>query len=153
MWSLALIAQEAASTQQVQQTNNLAWTGVALAIGTAIVALFQSANNRKRDMEKAQLDRLTAKDKMEFDSKLSELKHKTETCERERAELAEEHKVDIEELRKKLLDSEKKNERTNKRLDEIMKLIVKRNEEYRKWKEEVKPDTEKPKSNPDTQLQ
>lgn len=112
-----------------------------MALVTGGMALAQMINNRKRDKEKAEAERLATRDKMEFDSKLLALELKQKECDKLQAEcledrkvLREKHEKDIQIVLEKLSKCEEKHEKTDERFDKILALIVKRKEEIEEFR-------------------
>ncbi len=64
--------------------NSIGWAGFALAAVTAFGTAWNTYQNRKAAAEKAESDRLAARDKMEFDAKVTSLTADIAECREDR---------------------------------------------------------------------
>lgn len=126
----------------LQQTQSIAWSAVVMAIVTGGLSVIQMYNNRQRDKDKAEAERLAAKDKMEFDSTFRELKRKQDICDQhakecedERKALAEKHEHDMQFVKQELNKCQDRHDTNDERLDKIVNTIIKRREEISKMNE------------------
>lgn len=121
------------TSQQLDQTETVAWGGIVIAVISTAMNVAQMINKRLADRDKAESDRLAQRDKLEFDSTIKDLRQKQKDClersEREEKELTRiktEHKVELETIKKELSICNERHAKSDERLDEIMKLIVRR---------------------------
>lgn len=136
MW-LSLLAEEANNISNTA-TGGAAWVAVVLAVGNGILLTFQMMNGRKRDEFKDTLQAQMEKDKAErevqrerdirnYDTTLIELKNKLIELEKDHKRCEEERIRDRTFLKEEITIRDK-------RYDDIIKLILKREEDIDEWR-------------------
>jgi hypothetical protein len=139
-----LFAEEVTSVSNT--TAGAAWTAVLLAIVNGILLTVQMVYSRKREefkstleakmeYDRSQIELQRERDKRESDSTLIMLKNKTEVLEAAHRRCEEDRARDKTELKAEI-------QLRDKRYDDILKLILKREEEMEEWAKKQESKTE-----------